>query len=182
MNHVPKEEQMHTDSLFPKGWLIPIVLSAILFLAAPIFFAAYLRSPFTAGIFLFLSATVIFAGLLQMRANRTTKGLLTIGFGALITTLHTVIFHDYPPSEVVANIFTVMKDFFQFSCAGAGGSILAVHGDKFSKDRGTESSGYTLTTDSLRIRDLEAQLKQQSSWLKLFCLLALAAFFAGLIR
>ncbi|MDZ5601851.1 hypothetical protein SJI00_03545 [Pseudomonas sp. RP23018S] len=117
------------------------------------------------------SATVVLYLLIEMRASRIAKGLTIIGFGAFVPVWSTVVFHDAGLGEVASATLEVLSVMFNLSAAGAGGSIIAAYGDRFSTDNDVATASLQITSDTRRILELERASRDQASWTKCLCLL-----------
>ncbi|KAF0255756.1 hypothetical protein [Pseudomonas putida] len=133
-----------------------------------------------AGVIMLLSAAVIFPCLLEMNATRVVKGYWLVAFGAFIVVWHATVVDSTELSETAKSAFQVMVQLFSLACAGAGGSIIATHGDKSSTDADTTSSQLMLTSDSQRLIELQKLSKKQTYWIKVLCGL-LAVFIICLV-
>lgn len=118
-----------------------------------------------------LSACIIFYLLLEMKASRVAKGLSIIGFGAVVPVWSKVLFWDANLGDVATGSMEVMTQLFSLASAGAGGSIIAVHGDKFASDSDTATAPFQITSDTRRILELEQASRSQGRWIRFLCLL-----------
>lgn len=118
-----------------------------------------------------LSACVIFYLLLEMKASRVAKGLSIIGFGAVVPVWSKVLFWDASLGDVATGSLEVMTQLFSLASAGAGGSIIAVHGEKFASDSDTATAPFQITSDTRRILELEQASRSQGRWIRFLCLL-----------
>lgn len=106
-----------------------------------------------------------------MKASRVKKGLAILGFGAAVPVWSKLLFHDAGLGEVATGSLEVMTQMFGLASAGAGGSIIAVHGDKLATDNEVISVPFQITSDTRRILELEQASRSQARWIKILCLL-----------
>lgn len=133
-----------------------------------------------AGAVMLVSATLIFPILLEMKTSRVAKGYWLVGFGAFIVVWHAMVVDSPTMGEATKNAFEVLVQLYTLACAGAGGSIIAAHGDRSSTDADAPSGQFTLTTDSKRILDLQKLTITLTTWVKTLCGL-IAIMIAGLL-
>jgi hypothetical protein len=89
----------------------------------------------------YASAIVAFIFLLDMKDDRVTKGFSLIGFGLVVQVIYTVIFKDaVPTTGHLGDNLELFAQCVVIACSGAGGSIIAVHGDKSATDADSASS------------------------------------------
>lgn len=124
-----------------------------------------------AGAMMLFSATLIFPILLDMKTTRMVKGYWLVALGAFIVVWHTMVVFDADQSEVTKNAFQALVQVFALACAGAGGSIIAAHGDTTTTEGEITPAQLTFTSDSKRILDLQELAKNQTKWLRTFCVL-----------
>lgn|GEM_PF-1052633 len=79
-----------------------------------------------------------FIVLLEIKQDRVLKGFLLIGIGVLYQLLYPKFFYIFvdqalAPVDAVTH-FEIFGQVILLACAGAGGSIIAVHADKTSSD------------------------------------------------
>lgn len=123
----------------------------------------------SAGGVMIVSAALIFPILLDMKTERVFKGYCLVGFGAFIVVWHAVVVDSPLLSEVAKNSMQVLVQMFSIACGGAGGSIIAAHGDTSSTDAATPPGQLSFSSDSQRILNLQSLTKKQTSWLKTLC-------------
>lgn len=128
--------------------------------------------PYWAMPCLAFAACAVFTLLLEMKASRVKKGLSIIAFGAFVPVWSKVLFHDAGLGEVAKGSVEVLTQMFSLASAGAGGSIVAVHGDKSATDNEVNSAPFQITSDTRRILELEQASRSQGRWIKMLCLLA----------
>lgn len=162
--------------LFNKNALTPdgrrnLVIAVIFFLAGTAGFSL-VGLPVIAGLIMVFSAVVIVFYLLEMKTDRMFKGYCLVAFGAFIVGWHAMLFATHSMSEVATETLKLMVQLFTLSCAGAGGSLIAAHGDTSSTDREVQVQRFTLTSDSQRILDLQKLTLKQTRWIKTLCFLA----------
>lgn len=159
-----------------------LVVSLIVFLLASI--PARLGLPPLAMIMLILSSLGLLFALLEMRDDRITKGLWIISFGAMVSLWPAYIFNKAQLGESVDFYVKLISNIFSFAAAGAGGSIIAVHGDKYSVD--SESATPPLAAgESRRIDKLIKASEKQTAWIKSLCVLVgllVIGLFLNLLR
>lgn len=162
--------------LFNKNALTPdgrrnLCIAFILFLGGTGGFSL-VGLPVIAGLIMVFSAVVIVFYLLEMNTDRMYKGYCLVAFGAFIVAWHAMLFATHSMGEVATESLKLMVQFFTLSCAGAGGSLIAAHGDTSSTDREVQVQRFTLTSDSQRILDLQKLTFTQTRWIKILCFLA----------
>lgn len=158
------------------GLLLYLVVAAKLTIA---------QEPIWAMVALSFGAVIILRILLEMRATRIVKGFSFVAFGALTPVWVAIIFQDLTMSSIQASTLEVLAQMFALASAGAGGSIIAVHGEKTATDSDIATAPFRITSDTRRILELEIQSSRLASWIKTLCgLIALVTLglFLNLLR
>lgn len=122
-----------------------------------------------AGVVMIASSALIFPILLEMKTERVFKGYCLVGFGAFIVVWHAMVVDSPSLSEVAKNSMQVLVQMFSIACGGAGGSIIAAHGDTSTTDAPIPPGRLSLSNDSQRILDLQSLTEKQTSLLKTLC-------------
>lgn len=122
-----------------------------------------------AGVVMVASSALIFPILLEMKTERAFKGYWLVGFGAFIVVWHAMVVDSPSLSEVARNSMQVLVQMFSIACGGAGGSIIAAHGDTSTTDAPIPPGRLSFSNDSQRILDLQSLTKKHTSWLKTLC-------------
>lgn len=157
-----------TPEIFSRSNRRILVGSLIVFLLACI--PARSGLPPLAMIMLILSSLGLLFALLEMRDERISKGLWIIGFGAMVSLWPAFIFNKAHLGESADFYVKLISSIFSFAAAGAGGSIIAVHGDKYSTD--SESVAPPLAAgESRRIEKLIKASQKQTAWIRTLCVL-----------
>ena len=128
-------------------------------------------APVTGLIVMTLAATFIFIIILQMKIDRLSKGLALIGLAAIISLWPPIVFLKAKLNFEASFALEVICSVFTFAASGAGGSIIAGHGDKYSTDSEPVSVMHTASTDSKRIDKLVDANQKQLVWIKSLCAL-----------
>lgn len=114
-------------------WCI-LIISSLLIVIGPVTLIAF-KYFFWAAVFYYLPGISLFYILLEMKAERVIKGVALIFFGLFYKFSYTFIFQEsLPDTSPLGNYLSILGDGILFACSGAGGSIIAVHGDKSSTD------------------------------------------------
>ena len=119
--------------------------------------------------------------LLELKLNRVEKGMIIIAFGVAFTSIYPPLAF-YPgvaftslPEDLQRNL-TVFTQVILLACAGAGGSVIAVHADKSSKDNDQQVVSAAVIDNTQGISDLVAMTKRMNAQIqRLYALLAIVA-------
>lgn len=130
-----------------------------------------------AGTYLMIaSSTIGLLALLNIRLDRVEKGIIIIAYGVLFQAIYVPMVF-YPSVELKSLGLQLQRNlemFTQvilFACAGAGGSVIAVHADKSAKLN-------IVLDNTQRIDDLISITKRTSAQIqKLYALLAIVILF-----
>lgn len=119
--------------------------------------------------------------LLDIKLDRIEKGLMIIAFGVVYTSIFPPILF-YPGVEFstlapdLQRNLTVFTQVILYACAGAGGSVIAVHADRSSKDNDQQVVSATVIDNTKGISDLVAMTKHTNAQIqRLYALLAIVA-------
>lgn len=146
--------------------------------------AAIFQWKILAVFLLTISSIAVFISLLEMNDERVGKGIWMICFAAVCTGFPALVFKGLEAGSVLAFFVKLASDIGTFASAGAGGSIIAAHGDKYSTDA-ERPTGLTITSDAKRFNALKAAIKSQTSWIRNLCILVGlldVGLFANLLR
>jgi hypothetical protein len=116
-----------------------------------IYLAVLKAQPLVAGFTLILASVIMLGLVIRMSLKRMTKGLLLVGIAVLSPMIYAIAIEsqfERPPAEGIEwvswlfdwdkvavlkigqDVLKSMSTFINLACAGAGGSIIAVEGDK----------------------------------------------------
>jgi hypothetical protein len=119
--------------------------------------------------------------LLDIKLDRVEKGMMIIAFGVVYTSIYPPLVF-YPGVEFstlapdLQRNLTVFTQVILYACAGAGGSVIAVHADKSSKDNDQQVVSATVIDNTKGLSDLVAMTKHTNAQIqKLYALLAIVA-------
>lgn len=99
-----------------------------------------------------ISGIIAFIFLLDMKDERVTKGFAIIGFGIIVQLIYTLVFKDaVPKTTLLGSNLDLFAQCIVIACSGAGGSIIAVHGDKSATDADTASSPHISPDNAIRL-------------------------------
>lgn len=100
--------------------------------------AGIYNAPRTATYMAMGSSFAAFIVLLDIKQDRVLKGFFLIGAGVLYQIVYPKFFYIFVDKSLMPDDVTSHFDIFgqvmSLACAGAGGSIIAVHADKTSSD------------------------------------------------
>jgi hypothetical protein len=113
------------------------------------------KHPLATGTFICIVATIFFGLALDMRTTRIIKGMLILGIGTMTNLFYSLAVKDKVECALLTTCSAEIRKQFSFSaaegfitlhtiesiillitvaCAGAGGSIIAAHGDRTATD------------------------------------------------
>lgn len=122
------------EHLFTKRRWCILITSTLLIVIGPVTLIAF-KYFIWAAVSYYLPGIFLFCILLEMKAERVMKGVALIFFGLFYKFLYTFLFHEsLPDTSALRPYLSILGDGILFVCSGAGGSIIAVHGDKSSTD------------------------------------------------
>ena len=136
----------------PWEWIVLVV--SIVFIIVFVNLVDFVKKPLITGIVLCSVAVVFFGLTLDMRTTRIRKGICIIGVGVITAMIYNLAIKaqvmcalalSYNSKEcdlgfsgangfIAANTIDNMILLISLACAGAGGSIIAAHGDRNSTD------------------------------------------------
>ena len=112
---------------------------------------AFTQSPFLTFLSLFIGSIMILVVLIEAKIDRMNKGIFLIGYAIFFgSVMPDIIFSDLIHNEQSKSADTAhenkkysgilfeidtYKNLIIYLCAGAGGSIIAAHADKFTTDK-----------------------------------------------
>ncbi|GAB6389224.1 hypothetical protein [Stutzerimonas marianensis] len=136
------------------------------------------KHPFSTGLFLCIVATIFLGLALDMRASRIVKGILILGIGSTINLVYGLAvrekiecaLHTTCTAEIRTLFnFGIAEGFISFhtiesiillitvACAGAGGSIIAAHGDISTTDN------HSIKNSEINLQPVMDRLDTQSA-------------------
>lgn len=121
-----------------------------------------------AAFFLMLTGfAVMFFFFLELEIDRVTKGLILIFSGILFGIYYPdFVFSSVQLNENMKDKIDIFKQFCIFASAGAGGSIIAAHADKYSTDNEHKTIQKTVIDRTEEIKALQNSITNLSSNVK----------------
>lgn len=146
---------MKTSYRFRITALITIATLAM-FIGAPVSGAFGLLAP---AFFLTISGTFInFLMLLEIRHERVLKGIYLVAAGVLFQLFYMRFFLLFVDASTIpkdiSEQFEVFGQVMLLACSGAGGSIIAAHADRSSKDYVVGETNTAIIDNTKQIQDL----------------------------
>jgi hypothetical protein len=133
-----------------------------------------------AGTYLMLAVSILgIIVLLDIKLDRVEKGMIIIAYGVFFQAMYApmVFYPDVDLKNLAPDLKRNVEMFTQvilLACAGAGGSVIAVHADKSSKDNDQQVVSSTVIDNTQRIDDLISITKHTSGQIqRLYALLAI---------
>ncbi len=114
-------------------------ITIAILLVVGVFLCMLNGEPVAALITSVFSYMLFFVVIVDFKSERISKGLFLISFGIIYNIFYSVLFLEFFGKDVVVGDLKIATELFAsiaiFSCAGAGGSLIAIHSDKSSTDR-----------------------------------------------